>query len=162
MPVPSLQKVLTQVIKKGHAEKNNALPVAVFSLLAILCSSKFSDQNPDRTINPSYANKSGYKWQFLKSKNDIGDSTWFSIKLQKIDGTSFKELTTIEVNCNRFMVNNGQISFKAKNSMVKSQLTANSIGYFSVRTRPEIFKKNDSITIDFIMSEDDRPLINCE
>ncbi len=72
------------------------------------------------------------------------------------------EPALIEMDCSKFEVDDGHISFRSGKSVAKSRLKVISIGYFVVETEPWTFKENDSISITFTMAEDDRQFLNCE
>lgn len=56
----------------------------------------------------------------------------------------------------------GFFRFKDHSISVKSFLFANSIGFRGVETDHLMLSKGDSVNINFYLSEDDRPLINCQ
>jgi len=143
-------------------KKNCAYLVStLFLLIVVGCSSNGTIDNRNNLIS-SYSNGSGYKWRIYESNKTLNDSFWIDIKVRENTGDLLKDGTRILTACEKLNLENGKITLKLAKSDVERQLRAVSVGYFIVETRPYLFQANDSVVIDFILSEDDRPIINCE
>jgi hypothetical protein len=56
----------------------------------------------------------------------------------------------------------GYYRFKEHTLSVESFLLANFIGFRSIETEHSMLSKGDSINVNFYLSQDDRPLIDCQ
>lgn len=131
------------------------------SLLLLIVSGVFICDS-EKDIIPSYSNGSGYRYKILKTKNKVNDSLWVNISISDKSGDFIKYGTQVITGCTKIDVKNGQVSLLLRNVSVESIFTASSIGYFVVETKPFFFQENDSVVINFVLGDYDRPLINCE
>ena len=93
----------------------------------------------------------------ILSANDyVRDSLWFTVNLEHKQGTQFMEPALIEMDCSKFEVDDGHISFRSGKSVAKSRLKVISIGYLLWRPNPGPLRKTTPISITFTMAEDDR------
>jgi hypothetical protein len=143
-------------------KKNNLYILSLALFLATMCGSFISTSQNERNITPSYANGSGYIWETQKAEKKIIDSIWVNLSVHDNMGNLLTYGTTISSLCQKLQVDNGKAAIKLKRSDIKRHFRAVSIGYFTVETEPCFFSENDSVIIDFVLAEDDRPLINCE
>ena len=133
------------------------LLLLLFLFLLIGCSST------KESLTPTH-NKGGYKIKAVKFEPKNTDL--------KISGTVYdvngnKPLTHVElsIGCSKIQNSaNGEYNFIIKNHLENNPLfiEAISIGYQTVRTNFISIVKKNNINIDFYLSEDDRPFINCE
>lgn len=139
--------------------KKHRTYIFLFSLLLICCSCVCK---AEKDIIPSYSNGSGYRWKLLKANNIVSDSLWVQINIRNKNNDFIENGTTAVTGCKKINVENGQSTLLLRKIDVESVFRASSVGYFVVETKPILLQENDSVIIDFILAEDNRPLINCE
>ena len=98
--------------------------------------------------------------KFKTNENRSGVSV--IINLFKADCGPFDYQATLIYDCNEYVIDSNKKTLSLETSDIPTQFKIISVGYFVIETEPISFRSNDSIAIDFIMAEDDRPFINCE
>lgn len=89
------------------------------------------------------------------------DSAWVTINVKDERNNEALMASTITFGCKKVLTQEKQMAFKVKRLDNKHQLQLASLGYFTIETMPFNFIKGDSVVINFLLYEDDRPLINC-
>ncbi|MBW8245247.1 hypothetical protein K1F50_20765 [Muricauda oceani] len=113
-------------------------------------------------IKPSYTNGGGYRLKKFKTNGENRSGFSVIINLLKTDGSLFDYQATLMYGCNEYVIDSDKKTLSLENSDIPTQFKIISVGYFVIETEPISLSSNDSIAIDFIMAEDDRPFINCE
>ncbi|WP_439880901.1 hypothetical protein ACSX1A_17310 [Pontibacter sp. MBLB2868] len=90
------------------------------------------------------------------------DSAWVTVKVKDEEGGNAPMPLTIVYGCQKMQTQQKQASFKVRRLDNKHQLKVAALGYLTVETMPFDFSKGDSVVVDFVLGEDDRPLVNCE
>jgi hypothetical protein len=111
-------------------------------------------------INPTN-NKGGYTITTLKNNKQENNTVIYGYVK---DYSSKKPLaqSLVKLGCSTFDVDNSGF-YKIKGSAIDNIfLTSISIGYKTIETDYFKLDKSDSTNINFFLSPDDRPLINCE
>lgn len=132
----------------------------LFILLLFIIGGSFTT-NHQSDLKPSYSNDSGYKLKLFNAIQTVKDSNWIQIKIRDKNYDFIRDGTQISIGCKRIKVVNGQISFLLRKIDVAANFRVTAIGYYSVETEPLFLKEKDSVVIDFVLGEDNRPLINC-
>lgn len=128
-----------------------------YILLLIGCSS------PKESLIPTY-NKGGYKIKAIKFEPKNTD---LIISGKVYDVESRKPLGNVQLSIGCIKIqnsHNGEYTFITKNYFEDNHLfiEAISIGYRTIQTNFISINNKNEINIDFYLSEDDRPFINCE
>ncbi len=132
-----------------------------FSIIALLVQGCFNIQP---TLTPTY-NDGGYNFNKFNSENLLKqDSIIVSGKVISLNKADTNFFATVQLGCNKANTVNsvGNYKLKLRPSDYKFQLTAISLGYLIVETKPFATIAGDSIIVNFYLEEDKRPLINCE
>lgn len=140
-------------------KKYISLSVILTCLLVLAsCSSLKKD------LIPTY-NAGGYKIINSKEKS-IPNSNELIISGKVYDVKTGKPLnnTTLLTSCLKTQVSTkGEYAIKTENSTYSNYfIEVISFGYKTIQTNFIDLKNKKEITIDFYLTEDDRPLINCE
>ena len=131
-----------------------------FSIFISSCSNVSTDESTPVFLG-TWQNKAGYYWETHKVNQKIGDSVWYIINFLDKDGNVFDYGVTLKYYCREIIIENGSFTLKSNHSDNEIRFEVSSFGYYSIQTKPRSTKENDSIVINFIMAEEDRPFYNC-
>ena len=141
---------------------------AIISGVMLLCFSSFisscsnaSKDESSSVLLGTWQNDAGYNLEVLKTNKKIGDSTWFNVSFLEKNDEVFDYGVTLKYACTEMEVDNGSIQFKINNGTTGFRMEVSSFGHYSIQTEPRMLHENDSIVINFIMAEEDRPFYNC-
>ncbi|WP_157207848.1 peptidase associated/transthyretin-like domain-containing protein [Mariniflexile maritimum] len=112
---------------------------------------------------PTY-NKGGYKMKIVKS-NIKASYLKISGKVSDVMNNKPLDNVYLSIGCNKIKNSqNGEYSILIKNDFKDNYLFVEvvSIGYKTIQTKFINITNESEIKIDFYLTEDDRPLINCE
>lgn len=132
------------------------LVLAMSILILMAC------QAANNKMMPTY-NKGGYMINMLNDGNSsLNDSIIIKGYVRDYATKTNLDHSVISIGCIKVLTNeSGFFYLKYKSISNKTSITAVSIGYRTVETAPLDLVKG-TVTIDFLLALDDRPLLNCE
>ncbi|WP_242926420.1 hypothetical protein [Pontibacter vulgaris] len=92
----------------------------------------------------------------------IADSIVIVGKISALNKKAMLVAPTIKYGCISQRADSGGYLIKTKAADIKLQLSATAVGYLAVETEPLITQIGDSIVVNFYLTPDERPLLNCE
>lgn len=149
---------MTVVLRRGLIVIKNNLILLFFIFNLILFNSTYAQD-----LKPTN-NKGGYTFDhFTKQDSKNGNDIVISGKVFDLKTKETIEEVTIKFGCKKIKVDkNGEYIFDLKpNDLEKNYLNAIGLGYKPIETEYFPLKPKDSIIINFYLSEDDKPLIDC-
>lgn len=108
-------------------------------------------------------NKGGYKIMQSENKKDTkAQEVLIFGKVVDIQTKAPLSNTQVLIGCLKFeTTSNGEYLFKIKKSDIKLFIEVSSIGYKKIQTNFLNFDSKNYFNINFFLSEDDKPLIDC-
>lgn len=154
MEIVKLKKEIMLAVK-------HKLPIFLFIIPLIVtmgCS-----MNKKSSFHQTY-NKGNYTITRNKSENLYKQGKiLISGEIKGIGASNDDIYAVIKYGCLETTSNNGEYKFILKEKSDQPlQFTAVSIGHLTVETAPMKLELGDSINLNFMLAEDERPLINCE
>jgi hypothetical protein len=110
-------------------------------------------------LKPTY-NKGGYILSIIKNK-ELGANISISGNFRDIENKELIRFGWVWDECSKFLVDSMGSYNLISTEYEHFRLTANAIGYRNIETEPLKIEKGDSIKIDFYLSQEDEPLIDC-
>jgi hypothetical protein len=138
--------------------KHNSISLLLTCLMVLASCSVKNDLIPT-------SNKGGYKIINSKEKSKKNfNEIIISGKVYDVKTGKPLNNTTLLVSCLKIQVSSkGEYAIKTKNSTYPYYfIEVISVGYKTIQTNFIDLKNKNEIKIDFYLTEDDRPLINCE
>ena len=136
---------------KRLIKRNKYLPMMLVCMLLYGCNvkKKFS------TYNNSYYTVA----RFNKNKNNLNNNVTINIK--ELNGKPLNNLTYwIKRDCETVRVDNASTyHFKVDYETLRMEVTG--FGYRTVEIKPLNLNVNDSVVLNFYLTPDDRPLLEC-
>lgn len=149
MEILKNKKEATQVVKRNFS--------ILFIILFTICAK-------GQEIHPT-KNNGGYIMEKYRNKEGhVNDSINFSGKVLNVKSKEIIPFAKIQLLCRKIEVDSlGNFKFTiAKSEFDRNYLSTSAIGFKTVETDYFQISKNQNILINFYLSEDDRPLVNCE
>jgi len=129
----------------------------VICLIIVACQTK------QTTITPTH-NDGGYELSFLKSQKPVlGDSITIYGRFKDVETKEAIKIGAVQFYCMQYFADSlGNYTFTIKRPSTEIFLTGSAVGYRLIETDQFTVGENELVNINLFLSQDDRPLINCE
>lgn len=134
----------------------NTIFISITFFIVISCA-----YQPLSSIKPTY-NKGGYTMSITNSKKRTENSIVVRGQFRDVETNNPIKSGWITIGCQKILIDSLGFYHAKENVYDKVFLTSTAIGYREIETEHFKVQKGDSVNIIFFLTQDDRPLINCE